>query len=65
MQLMPITFLIGAYDVFYCPGTGTFLIIAFSVFARMSVSAANAQMYENSTPGHPERTVPFAAEADF
>ena len=35
--------LIGAYDGFYGPGTGTFLIIAFTVFARMSVSAANAQ----------------------
>ena len=34
---------IGAYDGFYGPGTGTFLIIAFTVFARMSVSAANAQ----------------------
>ena len=35
--------LIGAYDGFYGPGTGTFLIIAFTVFARMSISAANAQ----------------------
>ena len=35
--------LIGAYDGFYGPGTGTFLIIAFTVFARMSVSSANAQ----------------------
>ena len=34
---------IGAYDGFYGPGTGTFLIIAFTVFARMSVPAANAQ----------------------
>ena len=35
--------MIGGYDGFYGPGTGTFLIIAFTVFARMSVSAANAQ----------------------
>ena len=35
--------IIGAYDGFYGPGTGTFLIISFTVFARMSVSAANAQ----------------------
>ena len=35
--------IIGAYDGFYGPGTGTFLIIAFTVFARMSLSAANAQ----------------------
>ena len=34
---------IGGYDGFYGPGTGTFLIIAFTVFARMSVPAANAQ----------------------
>ena len=36
-------FLIGMYDGFYGPGTGTFLIIAFTVFARMSVGSANAQ----------------------
>jgi hypothetical protein len=36
-------FIIGAYDGFYGPGTGTFLIIAFTVFAGMSVSASNAQ----------------------
>ena len=35
--------IIGAYDGFYGPGTGTFLIIAFTVFAKMSVPAANAQ----------------------
>jgi len=35
--------IIGAYDGFYGPGTGTFLIIAFTVFAKMTVSAANAQ----------------------
>ena len=36
-------FFIGMYDGMYGPGTGTFLIIAFTVFARMGVSAANAQ----------------------
>ena len=36
-------FLIGAYDGMYGPGTGTFLIIAFTVFARMSVKKSNAQ----------------------
>lgn len=35
--------IIGAYDGFYGPGTGTFLIIAFTVFARLPVSRANAQ----------------------
>ena len=34
---------IGLYDGFYGPGTGTFLIIAFTVFGKLSVSAANAQ----------------------
>ena len=34
---------IGLYDGFYGPGTGTFLIIAFTVLAKMSVPAANAQ----------------------
>ncbi len=36
-------FVIGIYDGFYGPGTGTFLIIAFTVFAKMGVTAANAQ----------------------
>ena len=35
-------FIIGMYDGFYGPGTGTFLIIAFTVFARMTVGSANA-----------------------
>ena len=36
-------FTIGIYDGFYGPGTGTFLIIAFTVLARMSIQTANAQ----------------------
>ena len=36
-------FLIGIYDGFYGPGTGTFLIIAFTVFAKMDTRSANAQ----------------------
>ena len=36
-------FIIGMYDGFYGPGTGTFLIISFTVFARMTVGSANAQ----------------------
>lgn len=38
-----IAFVIGMYDGFYGPGTGTFLIIAFTVFTGMSMKAANAQ----------------------
>ena len=34
---------IGMYDGFYGPGTGTFLIIAFTIFARLSIKASNAQ----------------------
>ena len=34
---------VGLYDGFYGPGTGTFLIIAFTVFARMNLRSANAQ----------------------
>ena len=34
--------IIGAYDGFYGPGTGTFLIIAFTVFGRLSVGVSNA-----------------------
>ena len=33
--------LCGVYDGFYGPGTGTFLIIAFTVLAKMSISLAN------------------------
>ena len=36
-------FLIGVYDGFYGPGTGTFLIIAFTIFAKMDMRSANAQ----------------------
>ena len=36
-------FLIGIYDGLYGPGTGSFLIIAFTVFAHLSVETANAQ----------------------
>jgi uncharacterized membrane protein YfcA len=35
-------FIIGGYDGFYGPGAGTFLIIAFSVFAKMSIKTSNA-----------------------
>lgn len=35
--------IIGCYDGMYGPGTGTFLIIAFTVFAKMSIKKANAQ----------------------
>ena len=36
-------FLVGIYDGFYGPGTGTFLIIAFTVFAKLDIRSANAQ----------------------
>ena len=37
------SFIVGLYDGFYGPGTGTFLIIAFTVFAGLSMRTANAQ----------------------
>ena len=36
-------FIVGCYDGFYGPGTGTFLIIAFTVFAHLNIQTANAQ----------------------
>ncbi|MBQ0004299.1 MAG: TSUP family transporter [Clostridiales bacterium] len=36
-------FIIGIYDGFYGPGTGTFLIVAFTVFGKMSTRHANGQ----------------------
>lgn len=35
--------IIGLYDGFYGPGTGTFLIIAFTIFAKLGIKTANAQ----------------------
>lgn len=35
-------FVVGAYDGFYGPGTGTFLIIAFTLFAKLDIRRANA-----------------------
>ncbi|MGI5976377.1 MAG: sulfite exporter TauE/SafE family protein [Candidatus Limivicinus sp.] len=37
------SFAVGIYDGFYGPGTGTFLIIAFTAWAKLSVRTANAQ----------------------
>lgn len=37
------SFVVGIYDGFYGPGTGTFLIVAFTVFARLNIRTANAQ----------------------
>ncbi|MDF2677261.1 MAG: transrane protein [Bacillota bacterium] len=36
-------FFIGCYDGLYGPGTGTFLIIAFVICAKLSIKTANAQ----------------------
>lgn len=36
-------FIIGGYDGFYGPGTGTFLIIAFTIFAKLNIKTSNAQ----------------------
>ena len=36
-------FVIGMYDGLYGPGTGTFLIIAFTIFAKINMQVANGQ----------------------
>ena len=36
-----ISLVVGVYDGFYGPGTGTFLIILFSMFAKLDVRASN------------------------
>lgn len=43
MTAMMAALIVGVYDGFYGPGTGTFLIIAFTVFARLDIKTANAQ----------------------
>lgn len=40
---MAAALIIGVYDGFYGPGTGTFLIIAFNIFAGMDIRKANGQ----------------------
>lgn len=35
--------IVGFYDGLYGPGSGTFLIIAFTLFAKLSIKSANAQ----------------------
>ena len=40
---MAAALVVGIYDGFYGPGTGTFLIIAFTVFAKLDIKTANAQ----------------------
>nr|MBQ8243812.1 TSUP family transporter [Oscillospiraceae bacterium] len=40
---MASAFVVGLYDGFYGPGTGTFLIIAFTVFAKLDLKTSNAQ----------------------
>lgn len=42
LTAMAAAFIIGIYDGFYGPGTGTFLIIAFTIFAKMGMKSANA-----------------------
>lgn len=41
--VMIVAFIIGIYDGFFGPGSGTFTIICFTVFGKMSVKNANAQ----------------------
>lgn len=42
LTAMAAAFVVGIYDGFYGPGTGTFLIIAFTVFAKLGMKSANA-----------------------
>ena len=43
LTAMVSAFIVGVYDGFYGPGTGTFLIIAFTVFAKLDIRTSNAQ----------------------
>ena len=43
LTAMAAALVVGIYDGFYGPGTGTFLIIAFTVFAKLDLKTANAQ----------------------
>lgn len=41
--VIAVALIMGFYDGFYGPGSGTFMIIAFTFFAKMSLPQANAQ----------------------
>lgn len=43
LRVVGIAFLIGAYDGFFGPGTGTFLITAFVLFLKLDLSRATAE----------------------
>ena len=43
LTAMAAALVVGIYDGFYGPGTGTFLIIAFTVFAKLDIKTSNAQ----------------------
>lgn len=43
LTAMASALVVGIYDGFYGPGTGTFLIIAFTIFAKLDIKTANAQ----------------------
>jgi len=43
LTAMAAALIVGIYDGFYGPGTGTFLIIAFTIFAKLDIMTANAQ----------------------
>lgn len=43
MIVLVSSLMIGFYDGFYGPGTGTFFIIAFTAFAKLGVRTANAE----------------------
>ena len=43
LTAMVSAFVVGVYDGFYGPGTGTFLISAFTVFAKLDIRTSNAQ----------------------
>lgn len=43
LTAMAAALIVGVYDGFYGPGTGTFLIIAFTVFAKLDIKTSNAQ----------------------
>ncbi len=41
--VMTVAFVIGVYDGFFGPGAGTFTIICFTMFGKMSIKKANGQ----------------------
>ena len=63
-----IAFVIGVYDGFYGPGTGTFLILLLTSVAHLTLHVAGGVSHKwngADTAGYPRRTLQYCGEPDW